>query len=104
MVVQATLLSGLAKAATNKAVQAAAVKLAQDVYGRILPARKEEAKAGDADGVLLAQLRTLASKEEVAAAFSLLQAELDRRHRRTVWLLAGIAGLQLVTIALVVAL
>jgi hypothetical protein len=103
MALQATLLAGLAKAASDKAVQAAAVRLAQDVYGRILPGRKvPEAHAAHPLDALAPAIAQLATKEEVAVAFSLLQAEMDRRHRRVMRMLLALGALQILTIIAIV--
>ena len=108
-----TVLGGLAG---NPKVQEFAVKLAGDVYGRIMPGRRA-AVAVDLQGpgepvidqrailsALSDRLDAVPTRDELVAAFAVLQAQLDRQHRKTRALLLVVAGLCLVLFVIVVAL
>lgn len=107
-----TVLGGLAG---NAKVQEFAGRLASDVYGRIMPGRrtagqvaaKEALPVGHDDRAQLAQLAerldAIPTRDELVAAFAMLQAELDRQHRKTRVLLLLVAGLCLVVLLTVVA-
>jgi len=104
MALPALVVAGAAKLIASQAVQAAAAdaaqKLARNVYGRIMgerPATEGEA-AGAPEPPLSAMVADLPTREEIVAAFALLQAELDQRHKRTNVLLIGVLLLQAATI------
>lgn len=81
-------MSLLGKAAASTAVQSAAQKLLVDVYGRVMAQRGPDAPAMAFDpGVL-------ATREEVAASFALLQAELDARFARMARLVVAVGIIQ----------
>ena len=93
----------VAKLAASSAVQSAAVKVAGDVYGRIMTAEKRGPRAESASLDAIAdRLDDLPTREELIASFAALQAELDRRHQRAIMLMAAILGVQaLILVAIV---
>ena len=102
MALPAAVVAGAAKLIASQAVQTAAAgaaeKLARTVYGRVMSERPPAAEPAAAEAPLQAMVADLPTREEVVAAFALLQAELDLRHRRTNMLLIGVALLQAATI------
>jgi hypothetical protein len=92
--------------ATNPKVQDMAARLANNVYGRIMGDKKQKRVESNQDDVparvllqeILDRLDGLAEKSETADAFSILQAELDRRHHKQliVTICFGVGNLVLV--------
>lgn len=86
------ILAGLGKAAANPAVQAGAARLLRDVYGRV--------SAGSRNGETVGPAASdLPTREEMMAAFALLQSEMDQQQRRTRGFLLGIGVVQLLMLA-----
>ncbi len=85
----------VAKLAASSAVQSAAVKVAGDVYGRIMaPGKNETGTTGASLDAVARRLDEMATREELVASFAALQAELDRRHQRATILIAAVIALQ----------
>ena len=85
----------VAKLAASSAVQSAAIKVAGDVYGRIMaPAKGETPAHGASLDTVARRLDEMATREELVASFAALQAELDRRHQRTNILVGAVIALQ----------
>jgi hypothetical protein len=103
--------AGAAELLTNATVRRAGARLVSDVYGRLMR-RKPGGPAAAADGAQLdpaeavAQLSEavadLPTREEIVAAFSLLQTEVDNRLRRIGIAVALIGLLQIVGIGLLI--
>jgi hypothetical protein len=103
MALPALVVAGAAKLIASQAVQAAAAdaaqKLARNVYGRIMGERPvTDAEAAGEPDPLSTMVADLPTREEIVAAFALLQAELDQRHKRTNVMLIGVLLLQAATI------
>lgn len=104
MALPAVVIAGAAKLIASQAAQAAAAdaaqKLAKNVYGRIMGERPVPASelTGTPERPLSAMVADLPTREEIVAAFALLQAQLDQRHKRTNYFLIGALVLQTVTI------
>lgn len=102
------LLSLVGEAALNPKVQGFAVDLAKNVYGRIIPAKGDEADGIKPDDVeaslddVLLRLDEIPNREEIVATFSVLQADIDRQHQATRYWLMGIAALQTAIIGLLI--
>lgn len=93
----------VAKLAASSAVQSAAIKVAGDVYGRIMAPGKTEPAAHDASLETVARrLDDMATREELVASFAALQAELDRRHQRTNILTAVVIAIQAILLVVLV--
>ena len=91
----------VAKLAASSAVQSAAIKVAGDVYGRIMAPGKTEPVARDASLDSVARrLDEMATRAELVASFAALQAELDRRHQRTNILVGAVLAIQLLILVL----
>jgi hypothetical protein len=85
----------VAKLAATPAAQSAVIKVAGDVYGRIMtPAKSETGAHGASLDTVARRLDEMATREELVASFAALQAELDRRHQRTNILVAAVIALQ----------
>jgi len=85
----------VAKLAANSAVQSAAIKVAGDVYGRIMaPGKSETATHGASLETVSRRLEEIATRDELVASFAALQAELDRRHQRTNILIGAVLAIQ----------
>lgn len=85
----------VAKLAASPAAQTAVIKVAGDVYGRIMtPGKNEAPEHGATLGGVARRLDEMATREELVASFAALQAELDRRHQRTNILIAAVIAIQ----------
>jgi hypothetical protein len=73
-----TVVTGLTALASNEAVQAGAVRLAKDVYSRIMPGRAAvtNAEKGGAVGVPLAIVESGVTRDEMIAAVAMLQTQI----------------------------
>jgi hypothetical protein len=100
----------LTEVAMNPKVHDIAGKLVSGVYGRIMGTGKQEAEALPANALpapvsndeLADLLRTVPQREEIAAAFAILQAELDRRntlHRNLLIAVLVVQGMTVLTVA-----
>jgi hypothetical protein len=108
MVMPAALISGLSSIAANEALQKAASRLVQDVYGRIMPSKKMVAIDSDLSDAIsledvMENLRRLTTREEVAVSFGVLQATLDRRHRATLILVSAVLTMQSIALVVLIA-
>jgi hypothetical protein len=84
----------LAIPGVKQAALAGAEKIAANVYGRVMGERPSAP-----DTVNVAEIVAgLPTREEIVASLALLQSELDRRHRRTFYLLLGVLLLQVIMI------
>lgn len=95
--VSRTIIATLTELALNKRVQSAASSLVGKVYGKVFSNADDEAvpTASDTDASitveqLTEQISKLPSSEELATAFAVLQADIDRQHRLTRFILVGI--------------
>ena len=95
MVLPAGVITTLGELALNPKVQGFATNLARNIYGRIMPDRKDAASADKASPPALTledlseRIDQLPSREDLIAAFAVLQADIDRQHQQTRLILAG---------------
>ena len=101
MAVPPAVAAGAAKLLANEAVRRAATagarRLAASVWAGVFSAKEEVARgaAGAAPAPdLSAVVADLPTREEMAAAFAVLQADLERRHKRTLAVVAAAAVVQ----------
>lgn len=107
--VSPTVIATLTELALNKRVQDAASKLVGKVYGKVfsssdVAALSEVPTTQPSMTVeeLAERVERLPNSEELATAFALLQADIDRQHRMTRLLLGGVLiGLLAVLLALI---
>jgi len=91
-------------------VQDFATRLVKDVYGKIMPSQdsdeeieKSERKPRTLED-LAERLDELPTKQELIASFAVLQAELEREHRKTHSWLRAVFALQLLILLVMVGL
>lgn len=113
-----TVVSGLTALAANESVQAGALRLAKDVYGRIMPSRVGRVSSIDGGPVsVAATIDQSATREEMAAALATLQAalqntiengvtairhEAERRQRTLIMAVAAVIALQLTVLVAII--
>jgi hypothetical protein len=77
-----------------------ATRIATDLYGRVMGAKSEDAAPPSATvAELVADLPT---REELVASFAVLQAELDRRHRRATALIVVVLFTQALSLGVII--
>ena len=86
--------------AGSSAVQSAALKIAGNVYERIMSPKPEAGSRKVSIETLADRLDDMPTRDELIASFAALQAELDRRHQRSTVLVAFVLVLQLVLIGI----
>lgn len=99
MAVPPAVAAGAAKLLANEAVRRAATagarRLAASVWAGVFSAKEEAGTAAPAPAPdLSALVADLPTREEMAAAFAVLQADLDRRHKLTLAVVAAAAVVQ----------
>jgi hypothetical protein len=74
-----TVVTGLTALASNETVQAGAIRLAKDLYGRIMPGRVAVAdmEAGSIVGAPLAAVEPAITRDEMVAAIAMLQTQIE---------------------------
>jgi hypothetical protein len=89
--------------AGNEKVRAAALKVAGDVYERIISRRDPSDRRGKPSLEMAVDLlEGVATKEEMIVSFAALQAELDKRHQRTNLLLVFVLLIQAAVVGLLI--
>ncbi len=88
------------KLAASSAVQSAATKVAGDIYERIMSPKQPSRREKVTLELLAERLDQTATREELIASFSALQAELDQRQNRTSLLIMAVIVLQMFLFAL----
>lgn len=89
-------MAAVGKLAESSAVQLAETKFAGDIYERIMAPKQRPPSGKISLETLNERLDQSATREELIASFSALQAELDQRLKRTSLLILGVLAVQLV--------
>ena len=99
MALPAGVIAALGELAMSPKVQTFATRLMRDVYGKIMPSAKPDEESGSPEARLptladiARQLDETPTRDELITAFAVLQAELEREHRKTQkWLRLVFAG------------